>query len=243
MDDLAEEPVFQRVKSDSASNPADEPVFHSLAPLSVAENFGVGDEPALADAESAKDARDARRAWFARQWNESRTKTRLGVFAGLCVVSGIFAVFCAFLKNSSGLPALSVIIGAPVVEEVGKALGPLMALEKRPWYFGSALSILLVGAVSGFVFAMIENLLYFCCYIAPKDLTPGLFLWRMIVCTAIHVVCATTSCAGLAKAWTHAAREKSAFNINPAIPYFIAAIMLHGVYNLSVVIHHALFNE
>lgn len=219
---------------------SEEPVFHNVERLSASDDASVAGEPALADVDSAEEARAARRAWLVRQWMEPRTGGRLGVFAALCAVSGIFAVACALLKGTAvGGLALAVVVAAPVVEEVGKAAGPLMVLEKKPWLFGSASSLLLLGLASGFVFAQIENLLYFFVYIKQKDLTPGLMLWRLTACTALHMVCAMISCSGLARAWKRAARERDAFILQPAVPYFLTAMAIHGVYNLCVVVYSA----
>lgn len=219
VDDLSAEPVFQRVVRPAA-----------------ADDASVAGEPALADVAAADPARAARQAWFAAQWTAGCTGAQIGVFAGLCVLSGVFAVLCAFAKGSRGWGTLAAVVGAPVVEEVAKALGPLMVLEKKPWFFRGALSLLLVGLVSGFTFAMVENLLYFTVYIKPADLTPGVVLWRLVVCTAVHMVCAVASCAGLARAWTRAAREKGPFRLEPAVPFFLAAMALHGTYNFGALV-------
>lgn len=217
MDDINEEPVFQGVKPPTVDGIVD----------------GVATEPALADVSAASDARLVRKAWYAEQWAKPRRGSQAAVFLGLCAVSGLFAVVCAFGKGAIGWAALAIVIGAPVVEEIGKAAGPLMVMEKRPWLFRGPSSLLLIGLVSGLIFATIENLLYFFVYIEPEKLTPGIVLWRLIVCTAVHIAGASISCAGLARAWTHAAREKGPFSMDMAVPFFIGAIVLHGTYNLG----------
>ena len=226
MDDLSEEPVFQQV-----------------TPPSVSDDSGVAGEPALADSAVAADARAARQDWLVRQWTESRGGMRISLFAGLCAVSGLFAVACALLKNSFGGSLFAVILGAPLVEELGKVAAPLMVLEKKPWSFGSASSIVFIGLVSGLVFASIENLLYFFVYIEQEELTSGVILWRLIVCTALHVLCAAISSSGLARAWTKASRTKGTFALNAVVPYFIVAMVLHGVYNLCTVLYAFLQGE
>ncbi|MGN0844227.1 MAG: PrsW family glutamic-type intramembrane protease [Kiritimatiellia bacterium] len=237
MDDINEEPVFQGVKSPSGGGVEEgvgaEPIFQGVK-LSAAAGVeeGVGAEPVLADVSSAADARLARKAWYAEQWEKTRRGSQAAVFFGLCVVSGLFAVVCAFGKGAIGWAALAIVIGAPVIEEIGKVAGTLMVMEKCPWLFRSASSLLLIGLVSGLTFAAIENLLYFFVYIEPEKLTPGIVLWRLIVCTAVHIAGAVVSCSGLARAWTRAAREKGPFSIEVAIPFFIGAIVLHGTYNL-----------
>lgn len=219
-DELADEPVFRRPEAPPASDPA-----------------GVSGEPALSAAESAAQARADRRAWLAERWDSASSAERIRVFAALCVVSGAAAVFCVFAKGSLGFAALAVVIGAPVVEEFAKAAGPLMVLEKGPWSFGSAASIVSVGFMSGLVFAMCENLLYFFKYIPEEELTPGLVIWRLTACTSMHVLCTVVSCIGLARAWRRAFQAKSGFDAAPAIPWLVAAAVLHGSYNLCALVH------
>lgn len=238
MGDINEEPVFQGVKPPSAAGVEEgvgaEPIFQGVKLSAAAEiEEGVGAEPVLADVSSATDARLARKVWYAEQWAKPRRGLQTAVFLGLCAVSGLFAVVCAFGKGAIGWAALAIVIGAPVIEEIGKAAGPLMVMEKRPWLFRGPSSLLLIGLVSGLIFATIENLLYFFVYIEPEKLTPGIVLWRLTVCTAVHIAGASISCAGLARAWTHAAREKGPFSMDMAVPFFIGAIVLHGTYNLG----------
>ena len=238
MDDINEEPVFQGVKPPTVDGIVDgvaaEPVFQGVKPPTVNGIVdGVAAEPALADVSAASDARLVRKAWYAEQWAKPRRGSQVAVFLGLCATSGLFAIVCAFGKGALGWGGLAIVIGAPVIEEIGKAAGPLMVMEKRPWLFRSAFSLLLIGLVSGLTFAMIENLLYFFVYIEPERLTPGIVLWRLIVCTAVHIAGATISCTGLARAWTRAVREKGPFSIDMAVPFLIGAIILHGTYNLG----------
>ncbi len=222
-DDVSEEPVFQATRAPSASDDA-----------------GVWGEPALASASAAGAARAERRAWVAEQWETFGKGRRLKVFLGLCAISGTMAVLCALMKGSLGFASLAVIFGAPVVEEVSKALGPLMVLEKRPWCFGSFSSIVIVGLVSGLVFASIENVLYFFVYIPSDKLTPGVVLWRLAACTAVHVAGAVLSCTGLARAWRRAATTKGEFEMASAVPWFFAAMALHAAYNFGAVVYSIL---
>ena len=106
---------------------------------------------------------------------------------------------------------------------------PLMTLEKRPWLFSSGGSVAALCALSGLVFASIENVLYLFVYL--RDPTPGLVLWRLVVCTALHVGCASLSGVGLARVWRRAAAERAAADVSLAAPWTIAAMVAHGAYN------------
>lgn len=226
MDDIRDEPALCGVTQSCAE----------------AGSNGVWGEPALIDATAADAERRRHHAWLAEQWSRTSTKTRFGVFFLLCVFSGLAAIPCAVLKESFGYGVLLIVVAAPVAEEMAKAILPLMVLEKRPWFFGSYLSIVLVGLLSGAVFASVENALYFFVYIPSEKLTQGTILWRLIVCTAMHVGCATLACSGLARAWSRARKRRAEFEMSVAMPHLIAAVAIHGVYNLGALIF-AIFNR
>ena len=95
--------------------------------------------------------------------------------------------------------------------------------------FSSGGSVAALCALSGLVFASIENLIYFFFYI--KDPTPEIVLWRLVACTALHVACAALSGLGLARAWRRAAAARSAADPSLAASWTVAAIVLHGAYN------------
>ena len=197
---------------------------------------GVWGEPALVDSAEADADRRRHRAWLAEQWSRTSDKKRLGVFFLLCAFSGLAAIPCAMLKESFGYGALLIAVAAPVAEEMAKAILPLMVLEKRPWSFGSYSSIVLVGLLSGTVFASVENALYFFVYIPSERLTQGTILWRLVVCTAIHVCCAALACSGLARAWRRARERLAEFEMSVAMPRLVAAVAIHGVYNLGALL-------
>ena len=171
--------------------------------------------------------------------NSGDEGTHVGVFAVLCAFSGLAAVVCALLKASVGVGVLAIVVAAPVAEEMSKAILPLMVLERRPWLFGSYATIVLVGALSGLVFASIENLLYFFLYIPGGSLTTGTILWRLFVCTALHVGCSTLVCSGLARAWRKARARLGEFEMSVAMPRLVAAVAIHGLYNFGVVLYSA----
>ena len=205
----------------------DEPALCGVTQSCVeAGSNGVWGEPALVDATAADAERSRHRAWLAEQWSRTSAKTRFVVFFLLCAFSGLAAIPCAMLKEEFGYGALL----------IAKAILPLMLLEKRPWFFGSYLSIVLVGLLSGAVFASVENALYFFVYIPSEKLTQGTILWRLVVCTAMHVGCAALACSGLARAWSRARERLAEFEMSVAMPRLIAAVIIHGVYNLGALI-------
>ena len=215
----------------------DEPALcGTLETCDESSSNGIWGEPALADAAAADAERSRHRAWLAEQWSRTSEKTRFGVFILLCAFSGLAAILCAMLKESFGYGVLLIAVAAPVAEEMSKAILPLMVLEKRPWLFGSYSSIVLVGLLSGAVFASVENALYFFYYIPSEKLTQGIILWRLIVCTAMHIGCAALACSGLARAWRRARERRAEFETAVAMPRIVAAVVVHGGYNLCALL-------
>ena len=215
----------------------DEPVFARPDALPVSDDNGIGGEPALDASSEAVVQRCQTTAWLRRQWAEGSSKGQFGAFAGICIVSGLVAVFCALVKGGVGFFSLAVIVGAPVVEEVSKIVCPLMVMEKRPWSFSSAGAIIVACVLSGLVFASVENLLYFNLYIPQEKLTTGVVLWRLIVCTSVHVAGTVLSGVGLVRAWHRAAQSRGRFEIVRVWPYVFAAMVLHGLYNLGALLY------
>ena len=210
-----------------------EPVFGRPTALSVSDDNGIGDEPALASRSEAMVAAERRRAWCDRQWQSVGRGRQLGEIAGIGLVSGFVAVVCALLRGWVGVESLALVVGAPVVEEVAKVACPLMVLEKRPWAFPSGWVVAALCAVSGLVFATVENILYFCWYIPPERMTDGVMAWRLSVCTLVHVSAATITGIGLARVWRRMATTRFRFEFSSVMPWLAAAMVLHGLYNLG----------
>ena len=223
--------------SGSSDSVLDEPAFMRPDAMSVSDDNGIGGEPALSARVEAAECRGRTAEWLRRQWTGGAGKGQIGTFLGVCIASGLIAVFCALVKGGSGYLSLAVIVGAPVVEEISKILCPLMVLEKRPWRFASAGAIIAACALSGLVFASVENLLYFNVHIPREKLTAGIVLWRLVVCTSVHVAGAVASGIGLSRAWRRAAQSFGRFEIGRIWPYVVAAMILHGLYNLIAVIY------
>ena len=62
-------------------------------------------------------------------------------------------------------------------------------------------------------------------------------LWRLIVCTVMHVGCTMLACGGLVRAWSRAHEACGEFKMAVALPWLIAAMVIHGVYNLGAFIY------
>ena len=235
--DIFNEPALRGTSGETGDPVNCEAVFGDVSRPDVSDSGGIGDEPVLSSAAAAEEERRNRLEWLEAQWRAAPSSREWFLLPLLMVVSGFAAIVCALMKGGGGSMALAIAVLAPVVEETSKIIMPAMVLEKRPWRFSSAAELLLVCAFSGLVFATIENLLYIFVYIPKDQLTIGILLWRLSVCTLLHVSCASISGLGLGRAW-HAARDnRSLAEISRAAGFVVAAMVLHGLYNLGALIY------
>lgn len=153
----------------------------------------------------------------------------------LMLVAGPWAIIGAmFGRGESFGSALALILGAPVIEEMLKVAAALYVVERRPFWFISPGQIVLCGMASGFCFAAIENVLYLFVYI--ENPTPWLWVWRWTVCVALHVVCSLVASLGLVRAWKQVWSERRLGGLEGTVPFLVAAMIIHGVYNAFAVV-------
>ena len=210
----------------------DEPALAGVVrPLGDVGADAIGGEAALADVPEAvlDKARGLQR--MGEMWRRPPAPGAVARFALLCVASGVFAVICVLAKGALGFGLLAAVMGAPVAEETAKVVLPMMWLEKEPWRFRGADTIVCACLLSAMVFASIENLMYFFVYIPREKLSEGIIEYRLVVCTAMHVICAGVSAWGLVRAWRRARDGVCGFSSALAMPYIVGAMVLHGLYN------------
>ena len=210
----------------------DEPALWGTPHAGAAGEDPIGDEPALSELPEAVSDKSRRDVVVREMWADETHAIGVAHFLWLCVASGAFAVICALAKGVLGLGILAVCVGAPVIEEMAKVVLPMMWLEKAPWRFRSAWTIVLACLASALVFATIENLLYFHVYIPEDKCESGIIWFRLIVCTSVHVICTITSAFGLARAWREARDGACGFYSSAVTPYLVVAMVMHGVYNV-----------
>ena len=161
----------------------------------------------------------------------------LGVTLLAAVLGGPFAVIGAICSGQQGTgPIIYALVFAPVIEELLKQSGMTFVLEKKPYRVFASWQFLLAGLVSGFVFGAIENFVYmgrFAAILSPRDLA-RLAAYRWTVCTSLHVLCATIASLGLVRVWKKHARQGGPVELAAALPWFVVAMVVHGLYNLAV---------
>jgi len=151
----------------------------------------------------------------------------------LAVAGGLLGILAAIYEESQHGAVLSMIVFAPAVEEVCKPLGVLLMVEKRPHWLRSRVELLVLALLSAGVFASLENLLYITVY------HPGgmrfYVLWRLVICTGMHLTATFIFSLGLAKAWRERMRGK-VLRTTTLFRYWVAAACLHAAYNTAVLV-------
>lgn len=176
------------------------------------------------DAEERSVARDA-----------MSSRTGWGVAVALAFLGGPTAWLAAWLGSlmPGGWSAWMFIVFGPAVEEVLKSCLTAGVVDRRPWLFVRRDQILLAGAWSGVCFAAVEAMMY---TNRSLEAPPAELVWyRWTVCVVLHAACSLMAAIGLAESWELARRGERG-GAMAAVPFLIAAIVLHGGYNAMCVL-------
>jgi len=109
---------------------------------------------------------------------------------------------------------------------------PLWLVEKRPWMYRNGGQILICALASGLMFAVVENVVYLNVYI--PDPSAGLIQWRWTICVLLHSGCSTVAGIGAWRIWSRFQHHQRAPHLADGASWFVAAIVLHGLYNATV---------
>lgn len=154
---------------------------------------------------------------------------------GLALIAGPIAVVTAFWgAGQTAFSMLALTVVGPVVEEMGKVLCLLITVELRPYWIISRSQIFFGGLMAGLAFAVIENWIYFNIYIPEPE--PWLITWRWTVCVALHTGCSLIASLGVARIWSDVFAHGHAPRVELGFPYWCTAMVIHGLYNFSMVI-------
>jgi RsiW-degrading membrane proteinase PrsW (M82 family) len=135
------------------------------------------------------------------------------------------------------LAILAITVLGPLAEEIAKVALPLYAVEKRPFWFIVPVQIVVASVGSALCFAAIENVLYLKVYVPSP--TPGLVIWRWTICVVLHTSCSLIASLGLVRVWHDVHETKQRPDLRRAVPFLIAAVVVHGVYNAGAVLAEA----
>lgn len=152
-------------------------------------------------------------------------------------VFGVLGVGYTELLYGSFLVAF---VGAPIIEEALKPSGVYLLLVKRPRALRNQVYTAALSALAGIAFALIENAVYLNIYYGYLNRNQGepsatLVLWRYTVCVAVHAVCSFIFGLGINQRLLASAKGETRF-LSSGKRFFITAMVLHGLYNITVVV-------
>ncbi|MCL1887722.1 MAG: PrsW family intramembrane metalloprotease [Kiritimatiellaeota bacterium] len=203
-----------------------------LPALPAEDGNAACEEPALSDVTGLPPG--AAYAALLKTREEEQTAVRAGLTLLFCALAaGPFAVVGAFMRGGGGAGVLGPVVFAPLVEEFAKIATPLIVLERCPWRWTRGWQLVFVCAVSGLVFAAVENLLYQHVYL--DNPSAELLRWRWTICVLMHTGCSTIAGLGLRRAWRETRLRRTRPDAALPAPYVITAIVLHGAYNALAV--------
>jgi hypothetical protein len=152
----------------------------------------------------------------------------------LALIGGVLGIIGAFVQElRAGFSPLIIVVGAPIIEEVLKPAGVYIGLWRWPFAYRSQLWTAAIAALGGLVFGLVESLIYVTVY--NPDGSDAFVLYRFTVTVALHAVASFTFGWGINQRVFDWAAGRGRFPI-ASRNAFVAAILLHALYNLTAVI-------
>lgn len=234
--------THKRAESPNARN---EPALGACAPIRDDEeraHHNVWDEPWAKRIGLAlpEDAIDYAR-WYRAQLEATSAATSLLVCAALALVGGLLALVGTMFSGQIApfFPLISVVVIGPAIEEVMKITAVAVVLERRPYLFANALVLFVAVVASALTFAVVENLMYLNVYV--QNPSPSLIQWRWTVCTVLHVGATLIAGLGIRRMWYLSRSTFTKPEYKNVMPYLIAAVVVHGAYNLFATLYEGFF--
>ena len=222
-----------------SSDPSESANLHRQPNLPTEEDLAehsVWDEPStLASKTGEFDASQI--TWFRyflRQQAQTSTQKTWLVTLAIVLLSGPLAILGAIVNWAGGSALLAYVVMGPTIEEIFKIALPLWIIEKQPWLFSTWAQVLICAMGAGLVFAAIENLIYLNVYLwNPSD---RLVFWRWTICVLLHTGCSMIAAIGLIKVRHKMLERETRPHLIDGANWIIAAIVIHGVYNLGAIL-------
>ncbi len=171
---------------------------------------------------------------------QSYSMSRAVLLTIICgLAGGVLAIPALFLRgNESGIGLWMLVVFGPFAEETLKQSGMIFQLEKLPGTVRRGWQFFLVALLGATVFSVLENLLYGHVYLReyPPERLAVLMQYRWVACTALHLCCTMLSALGLRRIWRTAREQGVPCQVSNAFPWFVMAMVLHGGYNLAMLL-------
>ncbi len=155
------------------------------------------------------------------------------------ILGGVFAVPAVFLRGFlSWIQIFMLVVFGPFADVTLKQSGMIFQLEKLSGSVRYGWQFFLAGALGGLVFSILENLLYQHVYLSslPPERLAVVMSFRWVVCGAMHICCPLISSLGLRRVWRKSLAAGIPCQVSQAFPWFLAAMAVHGCYNLAAIL-------
>jgi hypothetical protein len=220
-EDVFDEPIFTPLdaKTGSAALELDSP------------EIGVWEEPARSGFAAPVPETPTYEKILLAKWREQSAWRVVATFALCLIVSGPCAAAMAILVElTNGVGVAGIVLFGPFIEEIAKVAVPLILLERSPWRWTNGWQLVAVCAVSGLVFAALENVVYLQFYVPEHEASYA--LWRWTVCVFLHTACSTIAGFGLRRIWCAVCVKRTRPQISDGEVFFATAIGIHIIYNV-----------
>ncbi len=165
-------------------------------------------------------------------WPGRRGRSILLPIVTACLGSGA-AIPGIFQAEIPAIGVLAAIISAPIIEEAFKPAGAYLMLIRWPVALKNQPFTALLCGLAGITFGLVESLGYVTIYVS--DPTPEFVAFRFTVPVAMHGLASFVFGWGLNQRFIESFKKGGPFHVSNW-GFFVAAIVLHGVYNLTVTI-------
>ncbi len=150
------------------------------------------------------------------------------------LLGGVGGTLAAILEESTHGVWLMVVLVGPAIEEICKPIAVVFLIYKRPDWLRSRGEVVAMSLLGAAVFATLENLVYV--YVYAPSVGPGFAMFRFTVCTTLHLTATAVFAVGLAKMWRKARERGGGFDIDVCFRYYVAAVVIHAGYNITVTV-------
>ena|GEM_PF-2691563 len=185
------------------------------------------------------------RDWMRRQASKCSIADNWTVTFVAAFIGGLLSIPLALMVSlnagfSFGFGIIGMVLFAPLIEEPCKQAGNLWLQIRRPYQIISPLQFLLIAIISGLIFATIENGIYFFRFsMLELSNIDNMMAFRWKYCTLLHVVASCLASLGMIRAWKKSLVQRRPSRFRDAIGWYVVAMVLHGSYNLVMVIWEA----
>ena len=161
-----------------------------------------------------------------------RRRPHIAVIYAVAMLGSLGGILAAIMDEMTSMSLMAAIAIGPAIEELCKPIAVIFMLEKRPYWLSSAAQVVVLSVLGAVIFASIENVIYIFVY-HPEGGT-AFILWRLIICTGLHVVASLVMGLGLAKVYRQIRRRGGGLRLAPVAGYYLAAVGIHAAYNALV---------